>query len=187
MFKGQKKSSLFGEQMAVKSIEKLFEHELKDIYFAEHELVKALKEEHELVKALKELEKEALDDQIKEAFAKHRQETLNQIKRLERVFMSIEKKAQKQNCAGILGLIKEKKDFSKEKPSKEILEVFNLTAAMKAQRYEISAYESLIRMANQMELAEAVEELEQNLEEEIGALEKLESFASEKEIPSDNQ
>lgn len=47
----------------------------------------------------------------------------------------------------LTGLLKEKKAFAKEKPSDEILDFYNLGAAQKTERYEITAYETLIEMA----------------------------------------
>jgi ferritin-like metal-binding protein YciE len=52
-------------------------------------------------------------------------------------------------------------------------------AAMKTERYEITAYESLIHMAGQLGLEEVKKLLEQNLEEEEAALAKLQDLALE--------
>jgi ferritin-like metal-binding protein YciE len=156
--------------MGMQSIQDLFEHELKDILFAEQHLVKALEQ----------LESESQDEAIKAVFATHLEETRGHVKNVEAVFGLIDKKPSAQTCKGILGLLDEKKDFAKENPVPGILEIFNLTAAMKTERYEITAYESLIKMAKELDLTEARDLLKLNLAEEEAALAKLHSLAQKK-------
>lgn len=161
--------------MAMTTIEELFEHELKDIYSAEHSLVEALQQ----------LADESSDREIKKAFTQHKKETQGHIKRLEKIFRSMGQKAEAETCPGIEGLLKEKKTFMKERPSDELLEFFNIGAAQKTERYEITAYENLIDMAEKLGMADAVELLEQNLQEEEAALNKLKALSSEFDVTED--
>jgi ferritin-like metal-binding protein YciE len=158
--------------MAMKTIEELFEHELKDIYGGEQSLLDALEQ----------MASESTDREIKKAFMQHRKETQGQIKRLEKIFKSLGQKPEAETCPGIEGLIKEKKVFMRERPSEELVEFFNIGAAQKTERYEITSYESLIDMASKLGLADAVELLEQNLQEEEATLNKLKALASEFEV-----
>jgi ferritin-like metal-binding protein YciE len=158
--------------MAMQTIEELFEHELKDIYSAEHSLLDALEQ----------MASESADREIKKAFTQHRKETQAQIKRLEKIFKSIGVKPAAETCPGIEGLIKEKKVFMREKPSDDLLEFFNIGAGQKTERYEITAYESLIDMADKLGMTDAVELLEQTLQEEEAALNKLKMIASEFDV-----
>jgi ferritin-like metal-binding protein YciE len=158
--------------MGMETIEELFEHELKDMYSGETALLDALEQ----------MAGESSDKDIKKAFTQHRRETQGQIKRLDKVFKMLGQKADADTCAGIEGLIKEKKLFMREKPSPELLEFFNIGAAQKAERYEITAYENLIDMADKLGLADAVELLEQNLQEEEATLNKLKAIASEFDV-----
>ncbi len=80
------------------------------------------------------------------------------------------------------GLIKEKKTFMKEKPTPELLEFYNVGAAQKVERYEITSYENLIDMADKLGLSDAVELLEQSLQEEEATLNKLKAIASEFDV-----
>jgi len=156
--------------MAVKNLKDLFEHELKDIYYAEHRLMEALEE----------LASEAKDRGIKRAYTSHRRETQGQIRRLQKVFREFGEAPEPEKCPGIEGLLKEKQNFTKkERPSPEILEYYNLGAASKTERYEITAYESLIKIGTQLGMNKAVELLQQNLQEEQAALETLKSFAEQ--------
>ena len=123
--------------MAMQTIEELFEHELKDMYGAETSLLDALEQ----------MADESSDREIKRGFAQHRKETQGQIKRIEKIFKSMGQKPEPETCPGIEGLIKEKKVFMRERPTPELLEFYNIGAAQKAERYEITAYENLIDMA----------------------------------------
>jgi ferritin-like metal-binding protein YciE len=158
--------------MAVSTIEELFEHELKDIYGGETSLLAALEQ----------MAAESEDREIKKAFQQHRKETQGQLKRIEKVFKILGKKPEAEACAGIEGLIKEKKTFMKERPTEDLLEFYNIGAAQKVERYEITSYENLIDMADKLGLAEAVELLEQNLQEEESTLNKLKAVASEFDV-----
>ena len=161
--------------MAMSTIEELFEHELKDMYGAETSLLDALEQ----------MAGESSDREIKKAFTQHRKETQGQIKRLEKIFKSLGQKAEAETCPGIEGLIKEKKAFMRERPSPQLLEFFNIGAGQKTERYEITAYENLIDMAEKLGMADAVELLEQNLQEEETALNKLKAIASEFDVAED--
>lgn len=161
--------------MAMSTIEELFEHELKDMYGAETSLLDALEQ----------MAGESSDREIKKAFTQHRKETQGQIKRLEKIFKSLGQKAGAETCPGIEGLIKEKKAFMRERPSPQLLEFFNIGAGQKTERYEITAYENLIDMAEKLGMADAVELLEQNLQEEETALNKLKAIASEFDVAED--
>lgn len=156
----------------METIEELFEHELKDIYGAETALLAALEQ----------MAGESSDRDIRRAFTQHRRETQGQIRRLDKVFKSLGQKAETATCAGMEGLIKEKKAFLRERPSPELLEFYNIGAAQKVERYEITAYESLIDMAEKLGLTAAVELLEQNLQEEEAALNTLQTISSEFDV-----
>ena len=158
--------------MAMHTIEELFEHELKDIYSAENSLLDALQQ----------MAEESSDRDSKKAFTQHRKETQGHVKRIEKIFKSLGQKPKAETCPGVEGLIKEKKLFMREKPSEELLEFFNIGAAQKVERYEITAYESLIDMADKLGLSDAVGLLEETLQEEEAALNKLKMIASEFDV-----
>ncbi len=158
--------------MAMQTIEELFEHELGDIYAAEHTLLDALEQ----------MANESSDREIKKGFVQHRKETQAQIKRLDKIYKMLGQKPEVGTCPGVEGLIKEKKAFMRERPSDELLEFYNIGAGQKVERYEITAYEGLIDMAEKLGMSGAVELLEQNLQEEEMALNKLTAIASEFDV-----
>ncbi|HEY6362332.1 MAG TPA: DUF892 family protein [Vicinamibacterales bacterium] len=163
--------------MAMQTIEELFEHELKDIYGAEQSLLDALQQ----------MADESTDREIKKGYAQHRRETQGQIKRIEKIFKSMGQKPEAETCAGLEGLIKEKKLFMREKPTAELLEFYNIGAAQKVERYEITAYENLIDMAEKLGRSDAVELLAQTLQEEETTLHKLKAITSEFEVEMEEE
>jgi ferritin-like metal-binding protein YciE len=162
--------------MAMQTIEELFEHELQDIYSAEQSLLDALEQ----------MAGESSDREIKRGFTQHRRETQAQIKRLDKIYKTLGQKPKASTCPGIEGLIKEKKAFMREKPSDELLEFYNVGAAQKVERYEITAYEALIDMAEKLGLTEVVDLLEQNLQEEEMTLNRLKAIASEFDVAEES-
>ena len=75
----------------------------------------------------------------------------------------------------------------REKPTEELLEFYNLGIGQKTERYEITAYENLIDMADKLGMADAVDLLEENLQEEEAALNKLKAIASEFDVADERE
>jgi len=158
--------------MPMQTVQDLFEHELRNM----------LAGERTLLDALAQMARESADREIRKAFTQHRKQTQGQIRRLERVFRMIGRRPDASSCPGIDGLQKEKKTFMRQRPSDELVEYCNIGAAQKVERYEISSYENLIDMADKLGLTDAVELLEENLQEEEAALNTLKVFASEFDV-----
>jgi ferritin-like metal-binding protein YciE len=153
--------------MALDTMHQLFLHELKDVYYAEKQLLRATKK----------LSNESSDGELAEAFMNHCKETEGHVKRVERVFKLLDKAPRGAKCDGILGLLSEHKTLMEEEPSQEVIDFANICAGIKAERYEISAYEGLISLAREIGLHEAVPLLEANLDEEKAALDLLQSLS----------
>lgn len=147
----------------------LFKHELKDLYDAEFRQAQALTEMAEKVS----------DGKLAEALREHREETQGQIKRLESVFEAIGESPEKEACAGVIGLVKEFKDFQGEDPSDRVLNVFTAEAALKAEHYEIVSYSGLIKLAGQMGQTEVIGLLQKNLDEELATAQNLEILSGQ--------
>jgi ferritin-like metal-binding protein YciE len=162
-------------RMAMHTIEELFEHELNDIYGAERSLLDALEQ----------MADESCDREIKRIFTQHRKETQLQVKRLDRIFKALGQTPGPDPCPGLEGLLEEKRAFIREKPSEELVEFYNIGASRKVERYEITAYENLIDMAEKLGMRGAVDLLEQSLLEEEAALNKLKTIASEFDVMED--
>lgn len=144
----------------------LFLHELGDMLDAERKLVEALGKQAE----------ESTRPELKKAFQSHQAQTEKQVERLQQVFEDLGEQPEETECKGIKGLIEEHDAFQEESPSEDLLDIFNVGAAVKVERYEISAYEGLIRLAQQMKHTKAAKLLNQNLKEEQQTAKKMEGF-----------
>ncbi|OVE85140.1 DUF892 family protein [Natronolimnobius baerhuensis] len=158
--------------MSMDTIHDLFEHGLEDIYHAEHELLEALSD----------LEENTGREEIASAFAEHREETKQQIDRLEEVFEMVGEPPEKEECEGIKGLIEEYEEFESMEPNQEVMDYHNMAAAEKTEHYEIAAYGNLIPLADQLGMDDAADLLEENLREEQDALEELTELTEEFEM-----
>ena len=146
-----------------------------------HELGDMLDAEQKLVEALGEQAEESSRPELQKAFQAHQAQTEKQVDRLHQVFESIEEQPEETECKGLKGLIEEHDSFKEEDPSEDLMDIFNVVAATKVERYEISSYESLIRLAQLMGHKKAVKLLNQNLKEEQQTLKKMEGFSKKAE------
>jgi len=145
----------------------LFVHGLSDMLDAENQLTEALAENAS----------DSSRADLKKAFEQHRKQTVGHIKRLKECFQLLGDEPEETECHGIRGLVAEKKAFTEEGPSDDLIDVFNVGAAVKVETYEICEYESLIEMAREMKHSKVAQLLNQNLQEEKAALKKMEVFS----------
>ena len=150
-----------------KTLHDAFIDELRDAYDAEKQLTKALPK----------LVKKARSKELKSAFESHLKETENHVRRLERVFDSIGKKASGKHCNGMAGIIEEGKNVMDEGFEESAMDACLIAGGQRAEHYEMAAYGSLIAWAKAMGHDDAVGLLEETLEEEESADEKLTSLA----------
>jgi len=155
------------EGMESSQLMKLFEDELKDIYWAEKALTKAIPK----------MIKKATSTDLIDALESHLSETQNQVSRLEKVFNSIEKKAVAKKCEAMEGLIMESQEIMEECEEGAMCDAGIISAAQKIEHYEIATYGTLRQFAETLDLTEAVDLLEETLEEEKAADEKLTEVA----------
>lgn len=145
-----------------------FIHGLTDILSAERQLVEALGKQAE----------ESTRPDLKQAFESHRAQTEKQVERLEQCFEEIGEEPEETECKGIKGLIEEHDSFVEEEdPSEDLIDIFNVGAATKVERYEISEYEELVRLATLMGHKKSVKLLNQNLKEEQQTEKKMLAFS----------
>jgi ferritin-like metal-binding protein YciE len=141
------------------------------------ELQDAYDFEKQLTKALPKLAKAATSEELREAFESHLEETQGHVKRLEQVFESIGEKAKAKHCDGIAGIIEEGKNVMEEDFDDVTMDACLIAGGQRAEHYEMAAYGSLIAWANAMGHDDAAALLEQTLEEEKAADDKLTSLA----------
>jgi ferritin-like metal-binding protein YciE len=151
----------------IKTMDDLFVHTLRDMYYAEKQIVQALPEMIE----------KANDPQLKQGFQTHLQETQTQVKRLERVFQLHGKEPKGVDCPAIDGILEEAEDVAGEVADKSVLDAALIAAAQAVEHYEISRYGSLVAWAKQLGRNDCAALLQQNLDEEKATDKKLTAMA----------
>jgi ferritin-like metal-binding protein YciE len=156
----------------VKNWKELLVHEMADLYDAEQQLVKALPK----------LAEGASDPELKQAFENHLAETEIHVQRLEQAAKLLGKKLGQVTCEGMKGLIKEGDGILKVKDGEpEIVDAALMGAAQKVEHYEMLSYESLISLSEQLGLEQVAALLQQSLDEEVAASDKLAELSGEEE------
>jgi ferritin-like metal-binding protein YciE len=149
------------------SLHDAFIDELRDAYDAEKQLTKALPK----------LAKAASSEVLREAFESHLEETQGHVERLEQVFQSLDEKVRGKHCDGIAGIIEEGKSTMGEDFDEATMDACLIAAGQRAEHYEMAAYGTLVAWARVMGHDEAAELLQETLDEEKAADEKLSSLA----------
>jgi ferritin-like metal-binding protein YciE len=151
----------------IKTLDDLFVHQLRDIYYAEKQIVQALPEMIEKAK----------DPGLKQGFEAHLGETKNHVKRLEQVFKMHGVEAKGVECPAIDGIIEEADEIAGEVDDTKVLDAALIAAAQAVEHYEITRYGTLIAWAKQLGLPDCASVLEETLKEEKAADSKLTSLA----------
>lgn len=149
------------------TLHEAFIDELRDTYDAERQLLKALPK----------LAKASSSRELQEAFESHLEETRAQVERLEQVFELLDEKVRGKHCEGIAGIVEEGKAIMQEDFDDSTMDACLIAAGQRAEHYEMAAYGTLIAWANAMGHAEAATLLQETLNEETAADEKLSDLA----------
>lgn len=153
--------------MAMKTLDDLFLHFVKDMYHAEKQILKTLPK----------MAKKADSDDLRKAFEEHREETEGQIERLEKIFELLGKRARGEYCDAIHGILEEGKEIMDEAEDKDALDAGMIAAAQAVEHYEISRYGTLIAWAKQLGHKDAVPLLQETLDQEYNADKLLSKLA----------
>jgi ferritin-like metal-binding protein YciE len=165
--KGAQTKEANRSEMQSSQLMKLFEEELKDIYWAEKALTKAIPK----------MIKNATSADLIDALENHLMETEEQVKRVEQVFELTGKKAVAKKCEAMEGLIKEAEEIMEDCEEGAMRDAGIISAGQKVEHYEIASYGTLRQFAETLGLAEAGALLEETLNEEKIADEKLTEVA----------
>ena len=144
-----------------------FLDELRDAYDAEKQLTKALPK----------MAKAASSPKLRAAFEEHLEETRGQVDRLEQIFQNLDEKVRGKHCDGIAGIIEEGKSVMEEDFDEATMDACLIAGGQRAEHYEMAAYGTLIAWAKALGHMDAVDLLQQTLDEEKTADEKLTALA----------
>lgn len=151
----------------IKTLDDLFVHTLRDIYYAEKQIEKALP---------KMIDK-ATAPELKAGFQKHLEQTKGHIERVEEVFELHGVKAKEVNCPAIDGILEEADDVSGDVEDKDVLDAALIASAQAVEHYEITRYGTLIAWAKQLGRTDCASVLAKNLKEEEATDKKLTDMA----------
>ena len=153
--------------MKIDSLETLFVEELRDIYNAEGQLIKALPK----------MAKEATSPELKRAFEEHLEQTRGHVDRLEEIFEELGKPAKGKTCKAMKGLVEEGSEVMEEDAEDAVKDAALIASAQKVEHYEIATYGTLRTWAEMLDKQDAVDLLQQTLDEESETDEKLTEIA----------
>lgn len=148
-------------------LRKLLVEELRDLYNGEKQLTRALPK----------LAKNATSDQLRDLLETHLDETEQQISRLEDAFEMLGEKPRGKHCDGIAGIVEEGNAMLQEDFDGAVLDAGIIAGAQRTEHYEIAAYGTVMAWAKVLGLNDLAELLDQTLEEEKAADEKLSALA----------
>jgi ferritin-like metal-binding protein YciE len=151
------------------TLAELFADELKDIYNAENQLLKALPK----------MAKKASSQTLSAAITKHLGQTENHVKRLSSVAEELGIKLTGKKCHAMEGLIAEGKEILEEKGQSSVIDAALIGASQRIEHYEMAAYGTVRAMAETLGHRKVAKILQETLDEESAADEKLTEIAAE--------
>lgn len=151
----------------MKTLQDLFEHEIKDLYSAEKQLIDALPN---MVKA-------ASDSALQEAFSNHLEETKNQFEKIKDICDELDINPTSTKCKAMEGLVKECEGMIKEDATKDVKDAGLIACAQRVEHYEISGYGTAVKYAKQLGHKKIAEKLQDILNQEYNADNNLDKLA----------
>ena len=153
--------------MKVNSLKELYLEELKDTYDAEKQIVKALPK---MVKA-------ASTPELQKAFEAHLEQTKGHVQRLEQIFQGLGEEPKAKKCDGMRGILEEGEEVVSEGSEGPVRDAGLIAGAQRVEHYEMAVYGSLKTWARQLNDEQAARLLEETLNEEKKADQKLTQIA----------
>jgi ferritin-like metal-binding protein YciE len=155
--------------MKPNSLQDLYVKELGDLYDAEQQIIKALPA---LIEA-------AQSEGLKDALTEHLDVTKEQASRLVQIFSDMGEKTKREKCKGMQGIIQEGSDLVDEIKNPDLRDAAIIASAQRVEHYEMSGYGTTRTYAELLGQNEASQLLQQTLDEEKEADQKLTDLAKE--------
>ena len=153
--------------MSVDNLRELYIELLRDLYDGEQQITEALPK----------LIDKASNPQLKSALKEHLHITKQQISRLEQIFKGLNEKPSGESCKGMKGVIKEGDDLVGKADDPSVRDAGIITSAQRVEHYEIAGYGTVKTYARQLGNQDHARILEQILNEEKEADQKLSQIA----------
>lgn len=153
--------------MSLKTLEDLFVHELRDLHSAEKQLIKALPK----------MAKAATSEKLRRGIEEHLEETRHQEDRLDQILQQLGKSSRGARCEAMEGLIEEGQRMIDEDAEPHVRDAGLISMAQRVEHYEIAGYGTARTYAKLLGHTAAEDLLQQTLDEERAADEKLTELA----------
>jgi ferritin-like metal-binding protein YciE len=140
--------------------------------------------ENRISSALPKMADAASSPELQAAFRDHLVETKGHIDRLERVFSLLGKKPERETCDAMKGLISEGEDMIEAKGDDHVRDAALIAAAQRVEHYEMAGYGSARNFAKRLGKDDVAALLQETLNEEGEADEKLTRIAESTVNPS---
>jgi len=155
--------------MKLENLHSLLVEELQDLYSAENQIIEALPDMIE----------EASSPDLKNALQHHLEETRGQVRRLDQIFSQLPNvKKDGKTCKGMKGILKDGQDLLDTDAEPEVLDAGMIAGAQRVEHYEIAGYGTVRTYAQLLGRNDWARLLEQTLNEEKQADQKLNQLAS---------
>jgi len=151
----------------IKTLNDLFVHTLRDVYYAESQIMRALPDMIE----------KAGDPGLKRGLKVHLDETKNHVARIEEVFRMHGDEIRGVDCPAIDGLLEEADDVTGEVADTRVMDAALIAAAQAIEHYEITRYGALVAWAKQLGRADCASVLQRTFDEEKATDMKLSQMA----------
>jgi ferritin-like metal-binding protein YciE len=154
--------------MKLDSLNKLYLHELKDIYNGEQQILKALPK----------MAQTASSPELRAAFEEHLEQTRGHVDRLEQIFQKLDEPAKGQKCKGLEGIIDEGQEAIKDEDvPPAVCDAALIAAAQRVEHYEMAVYGTIRNYARRLGFEDQARLLQQTLQEEKETDQKLTTIA----------
>ncbi|MGI8546262.1 MAG: ferritin-like domain-containing protein [Gemmatimonadaceae bacterium] len=148
-------------------LKKLYIDQLNDLYSGEQQILKALPK----------MAQKASHPELRDAFNEHEQQTRQHVQRLEQVFQQLGEKAGNETCKGMQGILSEGDEVMNKYTDSDVLDAALIAAAQRVEHYEMAGYGCVCTYADTLGMQDQAELLQQTLEDEEDADQKLSDIA----------
>ena len=153
--------------MADETLRTLYIDELKDLLDAENQLIKAIPKMAEA----------STSPELRAGFEHHLVQTKNHATRLETILTALGEKPKGKKCKGMQGIVEEGDEILGEDFEGALMDSGIISAAQRVEHYEMAGYRCVRDYAKLLGETNAVQSLEQTLEEEKATDQKLTELA----------
>lgn len=154
---------------ALRNMRDLLIDELRDLYNAESQLTKALPK----------MAKAASNDDLREGFEEHLEQTKEHVDRLDRCFKLLGATARGKTCHAMKGLVEEGEEAIETEAPDMIRDANLIGAAQRVEHYEIAAYGTARAFAETLGETKVADLLQDTLDEEGETDKRLTALADQ--------